>query len=193
MSKKIISLLIVVSFLLISIVAFAQPPEPLKPPATLPGEQPKPLTVMFSLNLSPPSAVKNVGERHELVATVTRDGRQVSGVKVRFEFTKDSVNRPSNLKKGESFEIEVREGIQQEAKPGKPLPLISEHWKREKVYSATNNYVYCGTGPKGEAAKFAYTGIKGGEDKLLVSAEVDAKKLQAEATVSWRAPVSRGK
>lgn len=144
-------------------------------------------------NLSPPSAVKSVGERHELVATVTRDGRPVSGVKVRFEFTKDSVNRPSNLKKGESFEIEVLERIQQEAKPGKPLPLISEYWKKEKVYSATNNYVYCATGPKGETAKFAYTGIKGGEDKLLVSAEVDGKKLQTEATVNWRAPVSLGK
>ena len=133
------------------------------------------------LSLTPATATNVVGSRHELVAKVTSDGDPVQGVQVCFEITKPSANYPINLAPDQSVEIEVFEW----APPG---ALISDHWKKEKVYTATNSYVYCGTGIGGEA-KCAIFGVNPGVDIYRFSATVGGHDLTATATVTWQQPV----
>jgi hypothetical protein len=142
-----------------------------------------------TLSLSPTTATYNISSRCEIVATVTQNGTPVSGVAVRFEFDPLSCHYPPNLTGNESYDREVHEWEAPLICEGEYFsPLISEHWKKEKVYSATNNYVYCSTGPGGEPAGFAYTGIKPGTDTIVVSANVSGHELKKTATITWQYP-----
>jgi hypothetical protein len=139
-----------------------------------------------SLNLSPTAATNNITTRCELIATVTEDGVPVPGVAVRFEFDASGCHYPANLAGNESYWREVCEWVES------PLicegehcsPLISDHWKKEKVYSTTLEYVYCVTGDNGEA-KFAYNGIKACTDVIMVSANVCGHEVEAAANITW--------
>jgi len=166
---------LMISVLLFSILSF---------PGCVPQEH------IPSLSLSPTTATNNISTRCELVATVTEeDGTSVSGVDVRFEIAEGSCHHPLNLVGNESYEREVCEWVE-----SPPLcegeyfsPLISDHWKKEKVYHKSNNYLICATGDSGEA-KFAYTGIKRGTDIIVVSASVDGHELDETATITWQYP-----
>jgi hypothetical protein len=153
----------------------------------------------YSLSLSFPMET-NISNRCELVATATEDGTPVSGVTVRFEFAEDSCHNPKNLVGNESYDREVWVWAEEaplmcEWEYLSPLisqykPLATQYWKKEKVYSNSNNYVYCSTGPSGEPAKFAYTGIKSGTDTIVVSANVSGYELEYTATITWLPHVS---
>ena len=138
-----------------------------------------------SLGLSPTTATNNISTRCELVATVTEDGTPVSGVAVRFEIAEGSCHHPHNLAGNESYEREVCEWMESPMCEWEYLsPLVSEHWKRERVERMSGPYLSCSTGPSGEA-KFAYTGIKLGTDTIVVSANVSGHDLEATATITW--------
>jgi hypothetical protein len=153
---------------------------------SLPGCGGVPAEHIYSLSLSPTTATYNITTRCELVATVTDNGAPVSGVAVRFEFDPSGPHYPPNLAGNESYDREVCEWEAPLICEGEYLsPLISEHWKKEKVYSATNNYVYCYTGGNSSAAKFAYWGIKPGTDTIVVSANISGHALVATANITW--------
>jgi len=132
------------------------------------------------LTIAPDSATNVVGTRQEFLAKITRDGIPLPGIQVCFEITKESANHPLKLAPNQPLEIEVLEWPP-------PGALVSQYWKKEKVYSTSNNYVYCGTGPGGEA-KYAITGINSGVDNFKATATVDGHELTATATVSWQKP-----
>jgi hypothetical protein len=136
----------------------------------------------FVLILSPATVSNNVGDWHTLTATVTEDGSPVSDVEISFEFTAGSVHHPANLTSTESFDIEWVEQWPPEG------ALISEHWKKERVYSTSSNYVYCPTGPAGQAI-LRYCGINEGLDTIVVSATVDGSYLEVTATITWVEPL----
>jgi hypothetical protein len=119
-------------------------------------------------------------------ATVKRDNTPLPDVQVCFAITGGPHN-PRSLVGNESYERAWCEWGEAAMYKGEHLtPLISEHWKREKVYSATNNWVYSSTGPGGEPAGFAYTGIKPGTDTIVISANVSGHELEKIATITWQ-------
>jgi hypothetical protein len=147
------------------------------------------------LSLSPTTGSYDMGDRCELVATVTQDGNAVSDVEVRFEMAGNSFHHPSNLMEGEFYEWEMCEWGEAAMYKGEHLrPLISEHWKKEKVYTTTSNYVYCYTGGDDGQAKFAYwgiymsafPGIQTYTDTIVVSTTVSGHELEETATITWQ-------
>ena len=138
-----------------------------------------PATPELNLSVTPAAVTNNVGERQQLEVVVTKDGAPLSGVEVRFEFAPGSTHHPGNLAADESFVLETVDEWPPEG------ALTNEHRKKETVYQNSNNWVYCTTGPSGQAANLAYKGIKVGTDTLEVSATVDSEELKAEAWIEW--------
>jgi len=150
------------------------------------------------LSLSLTTGTYDIGDRCELAASfVTPEGEPFpfdTIISVRFEMAENSFHHPSNLMEDEFYEWEVCEWVEAAMYEGYYLrPLISEHWKREKVYSNSANYVYCSTGSGGEPAKWAYWGIYMGNfpgiqtytDTIVVSASVGGHELEETATITW--------
>lgn len=179
----------IVSALMISVILFSV----LFIPGCAPqGEEEESVPI---LSLSATMGTYEMGDRCEFVAVfMTPEGEPYPFdyiISVRFAMAENSVHHPSNLMEDEFYEREVCEWVESTSLSceGEYLrPLISEHWKREKVYTTSNNYVYCSTGGDNGEAKFAYIGIKSGTDTWVVSATVDGDELQETATVTWQYP-----
>lgn len=126
--------------------------------------------------------------RNVVTATVKRGDTPVPEVQVCFAIT-EGPHYPPNLGEGESYEREVCEWGEAAMHQTEYFrPLIAEHWKKEKVYSNSSNYVYCTTGGDNGEAKFAYTGIKPGTDTIVLSATVDGHEFEETVTITWLAP-----
>jgi hypothetical protein len=131
-----------------------------------------------------PDFANTIIDTVRIYAAPKKGGVRQGNVPVAFEIT-SGPHKLSNLAPGESYEI----GEWVYACAGEaPSALMSEHWKREKVYSDSRPpKKYCMSDCNGNFAQFEYgPGIKAGTDTIEVSAEIDGQKLEKTVTITWQ-------